>query len=150
MSSRVVWVLVTDSAAARLFRADRSSRSLELLREESHPASRAKTSELTTDHQGRSFESDHRSGRHGMEPPTDPKRTEKHRFAVHLAGELDKAVDGGQVDELFLVAPPLMLGELREALTDRARAHVVGELDKDLAPFNAHDLTERLAALLWH
>jgi protein required for attachment to host cells len=149
MSGKVVWVLVADSASARLFRADRSSRRLELLREETHAAIRAKVSELMADHEGRSFESDHQGSRHGMQPASDPKRAEKHRFAVQLAAELEAAIERQEVDRLVLIAPPLMLGELREALPEQARARVVGELDKDLAPFPAHELEERLALTLW-
>jgi protein required for attachment to host cells len=149
MKTEEIWVLVADAAGARLLRADRVTHRLELIRSEVHNKGRQKPHELVSDRPGRSFDSSHAGGRHSMEPDTDLKRAELHRFVHHLAQELDQAVGAGKLDGLVVVMAPRMLGELRAALSQRVTARVRQEIGKDLAGLDLHDLTEHLAADLW-
>lgn len=149
MTHEVVWILAANAAAAHLFRADRVARRLELVRSEPHEAGRAKPSERLTDRPGRSFDSTRAGGRHAMEPDTDPRRAELHRFALQLATELDEAAAADRFARLVLVAPPRVLGELRHALPDRVAARVEREIDKDLAGLEPRRLEQALAELLW-
>lgn len=145
---RETWVLVTDAADARLFRADRSDGRLELLREERNERGRAKGRDLLADRPGRTFDSSGLGGRHAMEPDTDPRRVERHRFALHLAAELDTAASAGKYDALVIVAPPAMIGELRGALSSHVTERLEHEIAKDLAGFDLPELEARLADLL--
>jgi protein required for attachment to host cells len=79
-----------------------------------------------------------------MEPPTDPKGVEKQRFARELAGILEAASNEGRFARLTLVAPPKMLGELREVLPDKVKEKIVKEVDKDLTWVSVHELPAHL------
>lgn len=149
MRGAETWVLVADAARARLLRADRAERRFHLLREETHDAGRAKAGEIMADRPGRSLDSSRTGARHAMEPDTDPRRVEQHRFAALIARALAAAEASGRFDELVLVAEPRMLGELRQALPERVAARVSREIGKDLAGLDAPELEGRLAGLLW-
>jgi protein required for attachment to host cells len=146
--NKETWVLVADAARSYLLRLDPSASHLHLLSHMKHDASRAKASELLSDRQGRTFDSSHVGVRHAMEPRHDPKRAEQQRFARQLAHEVDKAALASRFQELVLVAPPSMLGDLRAALSDRARQLVQREVDSDLAGLDLPELQRRLVALL--
>ena len=78
-----------------------------------------------------------------MEPDTALKRAELRRFVHELAGELEASA--GTFDDLIIVAGPRMLGEIRQALTDRVAATVRKEIGKDLAGLDVPTLTVELA-----
>jgi len=63
---------------------------------------------------------------------TDFHRLGKERFAVELADRLGKLLDRDGFDQLFLVAPPLVLGELRKHLRKDVAGLVAHEIAKDL------------------
>ena len=149
MRTETVWALVANAAGARILRLDSTHRRLELMREEEHPKGRRKAQELGTDQPGRTFDSSGQGGRHAMEPDSDPKRVERQKFVHHLGEELAAEIAAGRLDGLYLVAEPRLLGELREALPDRAAEWVRGEIHKDLANLTLPQLTDRLSRELW-
>jgi protein required for attachment to host cells len=83
-----------------------------------------------------------------MEPPTDPHREEKRRFADELAQHLNDAAQAGSYDRLILVAAPKTLGDLRQALGKNAAAKLDGELAKDLTKIPDHDLPGHLGGVI--
>lgn len=149
MPNRETWVLVADGARARLFRADRKARRLELLREEESVAARSKTSELMTDQPGRAFDSSGVGQRSAMEPPSDPKRLEKERFAQQLAELLGAAEGAGRFQCLVVAAAPQTLGDLRARLSPAVAGRIEHELAKDLTWVAPHELEKHLAPVLW-
>jgi protein required for attachment to host cells len=148
MANRTIWVVVANSARARVFRADRRERALELVREENYDSARIKGEDLLADRPGRTFDSAGQ-GRHAKEPRTDPKEVEKQKFAHHLAETLTSDADEHRFASLVLVTPPKLLGELRRLLPERVRGLVTVEMDKDLTQVSEHDLPEALAPHLW-
>ena len=138
-----IWVLVADSARARLFHADGSAGALQEQTDLLMPDSRLKEGELVSDRPGRTFDSGGH-GRHAMEPATSAKDMESHRFAVQIAEQLEKEHLQNTFNRLTLVAPPAFLGELRSALSDGVRAKVSAELDKDLVQFDSNAIREHL------
>jgi protein required for attachment to host cells len=96
--------------------------------------------------QGRSFESVG-GARHAVHPHTDPRALEKRRFTDMMADRLTEAARANLYDRLLLVAPPQVLGELRQALAEPALSRVTGELDKDLIKIPMPDLGHRLDEL---
>lgn len=63
--------------------------------------------------------------------PND-SRLEEDSFAVATAGWLNQQVLGGKIDDLFVIAAPKTLGELRKHYHKNLSAKLLGELAKDL------------------
>jgi protein required for attachment to host cells len=135
------WILLADSASARLYQTDEHLRDWAVVREFNHPEGRAKESELVSDKPGRVQQS--RGYRSAMEPPTPRKKVEAERFARLLADVLDQGVVSGAYQRLIVVAAPPFLGELRSALSDRVsdRALVI---DKDYLHLDPPQVKQRL------
>jgi protein required for attachment to host cells len=125
------WIHIADGGRARVLINEgpgKGIREIEgLAFEADHRASR----NIFTDRPGRAFESTSPT-RHGMQPKSDPHREAKRGFATILANMLREKLDEGRYDRLILVAPPATLGDLREELSGRVAAMVVGEVAKDL------------------
>ena len=100
-----IWIVVAESARARIFSMSRVEKGLKEIDDFSHPASRLHDSELTSDLPGRTFDS-HGSGRHAMEQATVPKKRESHIFAAEIARHLERGRVEGRFEALVLVAPP--------------------------------------------
>jgi len=101
---------------------------------------------IRSDRPGRSFES---SGpaRHAMESRTSPHRELKRELASEVVDQLDSSLREGRFDCIALVAPPTVLGDLREALSEPLRAKLIAELAKDFMKVPEHELPHRLAAI---
>jgi hypothetical protein len=78
------WIVVADSARARIFKPVRQGRALEQVDELLHPASRSHERQLTTDRPGRSFDSEG-PGRHAMSESVSPKEHEAWKLSKKLA-----------------------------------------------------------------
>jgi protein required for attachment to host cells len=134
------WILVADSAKARLFAMEKD-RSLTELKDFLNPDGRGR--EPIQDRPPRTHD---RFGdaRHAIEPHTSAEEKSDQVFAR----ELEAALERGRVDhryhDLVLIAPPHFLGALKAALGEHVRTSVVAELSKDLT--NA-DTTEILGHL---
>ena len=87
-------------------------------------------------------------GRHAMESPTDPKRHEKEQIAREIAGMLSEAHKKHVFDRLILIAPPAMLGDLRDALPKDVANALHGELPKDLTQMDERSLEDHVGTML--
>ncbi len=101
------------------------------------------THDLVTDRQGRSFSS-MGSRRSAMEAKTDPHRDQKTKFANYLAGVLADQLHAGAYHRLIIAAPPVTLGDLRSAISDKVRATVVAEFAHDLTKIPNHEIASHL------
>jgi protein required for attachment to host cells len=63
---------------------------------------------------------------------TDWHRIEKERFAKEIAERLYKLAHKGDFKRLVIVAPPLVMGEMRKELHKEVEQRVVGEVAKTL------------------
>lgn len=140
---KTTWILVCDGARARILVNRGRKTGLREIENAEHEDARRPTRELGTDKPGRAYESTGAS-RHAMAPPTDWHRFEKAHFAKEMASIVNAAALEGRFDRLVLVAPPRVLGDLREALGPQARERVVGEIGKDLTNVSVHDLGSHL------
>ncbi|MEZ5851204.1 MAG: host attachment protein [Hyphomicrobiaceae bacterium] len=131
MKKARTWVLIADAGRARILEHVAGSPGLAAVDGQVFEADHAATRDLVTDQPGRSFSSAS-PRRSSMEAPTDPHRELKTRFAHHLAGVLADAQARDAFDRLVVIAPPVMLGDLREAMAKAVAERVVGELHKDL------------------
>ena len=147
MKKTVTWILVADGARARILKNEGPGKGLQPAIDKAFEQALPPTREIGTDRPGRVQESAN-SARHAMVQRVDWHRFEKERFAKSMAKLLDAAAGRNAFDRLILVAPPKTLGDLRAALGQRSRARVTGELDKDLTPITAAELSDHLYKLL--
>lgn len=75
---------------------------------------------------------------------TDWHRIAKEKFATEIAGILDRNAGRKSFEQLIIIAPPLVLGELRKNLGKQAASRIVQEIAKD---FTKHPV-ERIQKLV--
>lgn len=143
MAKETKWVLVADAAHARIFEVDAREGVLGRAPVREAAAQTAASRDIASDRPGRTFDSGGQ-GRHAKEPPTDPHRHEKRRFAHVLAGILEDERKKEAFGELLIVAPPQMLGDLRAELSAEVQKLVEVEIAKNLSMLPAHKLKEQL------
>ncbi|VVT24036.1 host attachment family protein [Rhizobium sp. EC-SD404] len=124
------WVVVADGEKALFLRneGDGEHPNLQVFREiaQDNPPTR----EQGTDRPGRVHESAG-TGRSSVEP-TDWQQLGKERFAKEIAERLYKYAHANRFDKLVLVAPPKILGEMREAMHQEVLDRIVSEIPKTL------------------
>ena len=125
-----IWVVVADGEKALFLRneGDEKYPNLEVFREmkEENPA----THDQGTDRPGRF--NDGPSPHKSAVQETDWHRIEKERFAKEIAERLYKAAHKGDYKRLVIVAPPLVMGEMRKELHKEVEQRLVGEVPKTL------------------
>ena len=143
MKTSKMWYVIADGGRARFverdvrgaFRTISSFVSTEL-HDRSH--------DLGKDHLGRVKESA-TTARHAIEPRRDLHDAAKEDFVRTVAAELSAPHAQGQFDELVLVAPARVLGELKDSLSKPIAKVVVKELQKDLTKVPDHELAGHLS-----
>lgn len=141
------WVVVCDGARARIFANHGRGTGLAQIESADDAEARASTKELGADRPGRTHDS-FGEGRHAMAPRADWHRFAKEHFAKEMAAIVNSAAVEGEFDGVVLIAPPRVLGDLRQALNDQASARVAGEIGKDLTQVAVQDLEPYLADLV--
>ena len=76
---------------------------------------------------------------------TDWHEFEEQRFVRELSARLNKAAHANRFDRLILVAPPKVLGELRDELEKAAAERVVDEIAKDLTKHPVDEIEQAIA-----
>ena len=139
-----MWVVVADGEKALFFRneGDASYPNLSVVKEMRDTS----LDELDddTDQRGR-FNNGPSPHKSAMEE-TDVQRVAKERFADDIAENLYKMAHRGDLDGVVLVAPPLVLGEMRKKLHKEVEQKVVGELPKTLTHHPVSEIEKILTA----
>ena len=139
-----IWILVADSARARLYLRGRRWDQLDQLEEIEHPEGRAHEGDLVSDQGASVIQRGGQGQRRSSQPEVSATEHEAQVFAHELAGRLRKGRVEHEVDSLVLVAAPHFLGLLRTTLDDQTRKCVLHEIDKDLTQYD----TEKVGELL--
>lgn len=126
------WILIADAATARIFARRIEEKELDLVRELSHPLSRAKGVDLLTDRPGRTRQPSRGAYASTMQAPTAAKAIEAEEFARQLSHELKHALDRREFEQVAILAPPHFLGLLRQALAEQVARRVVFSGSADL------------------
>jgi len=142
------YVLVADSAVARIFEAVTPLGPLSEIEVLAHPESRLHERDLVSDLPGRSFDT-MGEGRHGMEVPVRPKQQEALDFAGEVARHLEVAWAKHAFTHLLLVAAPEFLGLLRSKLSAQLRERVQAEVAKNLVKHPPEDIRRALPERLY-
>ena len=128
-------IVVSDEREANFFDTSRLTGPLTGRGSLQNGAAGLKDSDLETDRPGRRHNG--ASGvTHGHSHGVDgEKSTERHDielFAKAVAQRIDADRNRNDFDKLLLIAPPKMLGLLRQSLSTQARSLLAGEVSKDL------------------
>jgi protein required for attachment to host cells len=137
-----IWVLVADGEKALFLRnvGDNEHPHLEVFREihDDNPP----THDQGTDRPGR-FNDGPNVHRSAVQE-TDWHRIEKERFAKEIAGRLYKLAHRDAFKKIVIVAPPMVLGEMRQELHKEVQARVTAEVAKTLTNHTVDDMEKIL------
>lgn len=133
------WVVVADSARARIFERGARWQALDERHAMAHPESRLHAGDLRTGGRGEQRESMNRSA-HSSDPATTPNEKQAEDFARDIAHALHDGRTRGEFEKLVLVAPPSFLGRLRQKLDNPTARCVAQEVDKNWARQSTGDI----------
>jgi protein required for attachment to host cells len=125
------WILVADGGRARILEALGRGRDLHIVGGSDATLDNPPSHQQGRDKPSRVYESVGET-RHAVEPRQDPHRALETIFASQLGAMLANYAENRSFDQLVLIAPPVMLGDLRRFLQPHVRERVVAEIDKDL------------------
>lgn len=125
------WVIVANSADARVFETNLVMSRLRFIKEFKHPNGRLKEQNIESDRHGiRSNGS--QPGNSSMHSSVSANEHEQLVFAKKLAEYLNKKAAKGSFDGLTLVSPASFLGKLRDSLPPQLKKFVTRGVTKDL------------------
>ena len=136
------WIIVADSARARIFSMDDVRSPLQEITDMLHPASRLREQNIGTDKPGRTFDS-----RHAKEGDVNIKKQEAINFSKEIAAYLDLECNKHQFEKLVLIAPPEFLGLLRKDLSNPTKQRITREIGKDLTQRDATHIRQEVMTL---
>lgn len=139
-----IWVVVADSARARLFRSEHANGELTEVRDFLNPEARMAPHELVSDREGRVSVGGDTARRHGVGDDDVTQPTLRRRFAAAIADELGRLRCKGELTRCYLVAEPKVLGELRTALDAATAECVAGTISAGLVKHSVKDIRQSL------
>lgn len=128
-------IVVTDEREASFFDTSRLVGPLTAKGSIQNGAAGLKDSDLETDRPGRRHNGSpgiSRGHSHGVDGERSTQRHDMELFAKTVAQRIDADRARHDFDKLLLIAPPKMLGLLRQLLSTQTRAVVAAEVPKDL------------------
>jgi protein required for attachment to host cells len=100
-----------------------------------NPVAGLKDQDLETDREGRhqgGMASNGQMHHHGVDGERSTKRHELTQFAKEVGLRVEASRVNHEFEKLILVAPPKMLGLLRQSLSEPARTLLAAEVAKDI------------------
>lgn len=141
-----VWVVAADAARARIFRARQRDGALTEIEDFINPDVLHGMKSLRADREGHA--TDAAGGGHSMQRNATEDRQVAADFARRVARRLALGRRRGEVDRIYLMAEPRLLGVVRESLDRPTRRLLAGEIDRDLTRQTALAIRRRLPARL--
>lgn len=140
------WILVADAAHARILSANGNIKKAVHVKSFDNDKARLHGKDFTTSRPGRVFNGD---GSHAASADEgNPKEHAVSEFARKLAGALDTGRQHGSYDKLTLVAPPHLLGLIKQSLDTNTARLVSKTIQKDLAHESTKDFIAHLGRLM--
>jgi len=142
-----IWIVVADSAKARILTADKSCCGLceKVILE--HPESRLREHDLTSDQPGRAIDSVGQGG-HAMGKSVDPKKQEVIAFSKTVADYLEAGRNDHSFGKLYVIAPPTFLGYLRDQFSAPLAKAIAASIDKNLVDLDLEQIRSHLPEFL--
>lgn len=138
-----LWIVVADGEKALFLRnkGDVKYPDFEVVREmqQANPATRDQGTERPGRHDGP-------SAHNSAYEETDWHRLGKERFANEIADLLYKWAHANKFEEIAIVAPPQVLGEMRKQLHPEVTSKVTAEIPKTLTNHSVYEIEELLRA----
>lgn len=131
-------IVVADERKATFFDASRPERGLAERLSLENPTRGLKDTDLESDRPGRRYggtngsQGGAQSHHHAVDGERSTERHELTLFAKQVGERIEAARVNHEFDKLVLVAPPKMLGLIRQALPAQAQALLAAEVAKDL------------------
>jgi len=142
-----IWVVVADSAKARILEAEKRSAKLAEIHAMDHGEGRLREHEMSSDKPGRAFDRVG-GGRHAMSSAVSPKKQEAIRFAKQVADYLEDGRNRNRFDRLYVLASPAFLGHLRDHFSDALMQLVVASVDKNFVDEDVQTIQAQLPDFL--
>lgn len=120
---KIKWILIADGERAKIL--EKTKEELRYL----GPTYHIPESEKDKGHHSPGALQGGTGGHHSFYPKEEFRVFEKHQFAKEIAAFLSKHHD--HYEELLLIVPPKVLGDLRAEMHKNAASKVVGEIQKD-------------------
>ncbi|MFD0979217.1 host attachment family protein [Tropicimonas aquimaris] len=124
------WVLVADGEKALFLRNDLDAINPDLNVHQERKQENPPDREQSANRPGR--KADTGPGQRSAMDDTDWHELAKERFADELAEMLYKRVHAGEIERVVIVAPPKVLGEMRQKMHSEVAKAVVAEIPKTL------------------
>ncbi len=134
-------VVVADAARAQFFTVNAVTRKLVERSTLINYAGRMRDQDLTSDGQGRSFDSGG-AGRHAMQPSSSAKQNATVSFAEEVAQQVPERMTEWNARDLILVAAPKFLGQLRKVLPSGPQNALYFQINADYTTHSADQITD--------
>ena len=141
-------VVVADSCRARFFTIDSSNSPLHEIKTMAHPEGRLHEQDMVSDLPGKN--SGTTDSNHAYQQTIDPKQEEIIVFSKRITDYLEDARKANKIRNLYIVAAPSFLGELRKDMSTEINKMISFELDKNLTQHNLEDIRKHLPKHLTH
>lgn len=136
-------VLVSDGRRARFMRNQGTPRKPQLIVEKAMDQVNPPTREQGADRPGRKHGTDG-NARSAVEQ-TDWHQLEEERFASEIAEELYQLGHANRFNELVVISPPKMLGDLRSKMHPKVSECIIAEVAKDLTNYSPPEISRILS-----
>ncbi|MCO4316598.1 host attachment family protein [Phyllobacterium sp. 21LDTY02-6] len=136
--NRKTWIIVADGEKALFLRNGKDVKNVHLETIHQMTQSNPATREQGTDKPGRF--ADGPSAHRSATEETDWHEISKRRFARDIAEALYAYAHKGEFERLIIVAPPLVLGEMRQEFHKEVTDRIVSEIPKTLTNHSTDDI----------
>lgn len=138
------WIFVGDGQKALFLinEGDEKFPNLRRLTAEEHPDPPSR--EQGSDAPGRAYSSV--GGIRSAVEETDWHELEKVRFAASIADRINRAAQSEAFNQIVIVAPPKILGDLRREFTKETETKIIAEIHKDLTNHTIAEIERLLTA----
>lgn len=147
-----IWIIVANSSNAYLYSMSIKNEKFQcdFIEEFTHPQSRKKDIDLTSDRAGRYYTKGSTTSRSAYSPPTEPKEHEAEIFAKQLASVLESARLANLYENLIVVAPPHFHGLLNKNCNKNVFSLISKHIEKDYTKLGTKGLHKRLGNHLYN
>ena len=145
------WVLVADSARARLFSTATPAAPLVEVEDMLNPSARLREHELDSDRSGRlagGLRDNHGGGNVAARHDNARHEHDRLQFGRAICSRLKDLHLDGKLMRLYVIAEPGFLGVLRQCMPDSVQNLVVQAVDKNLTTAKSTDIRETLPTYL--